>query len=106
MQEFETKNVGSIIALSVEADLPDPTSLFDGEAALQMAREWVDLQLSLIRVASTQPGSFIAIKFTAFYPPHILKAWSLILSRQNPSYNDKIAIVIHSVFAAHHLMKP
>lgn len=77
MKDLSAKGVGSIVALSVEADLDAESSTAVIE--LERAREMTSSQLPLIEIASKQPGSFIAIKLTAFYPPYLLKLWSSTL---------------------------
>ena len=80
MKKISNRNVGSILALSMEADLDeDDLDDLDDESTLQKTKEMVDSQLDLAQVASTQPDSFIAIKLTAFYPPKIL--WLMVDSQ-------------------------
>ena len=94
MKKISNRNVGSILALSMEADLDeddlDDLDDLDDESTLQKTKEMVDSQLDLAQVASTQPDSFIAIKLTAFYPPKILKNWShrLNLAEEVLVFND------------------
>ncbi|KAJ3333724.1 hypothetical protein HDU91_002858, partial [Kappamyces sp. JEL0680] len=79
MKRFASCNVGSIVALSVEADLNAASA--SRHEALAAASDLLQSQKNLVRVAASSPGSFIAVKFTAFYPPHLLQEWSLVLEK-------------------------
>lgn len=75
------------MALSIEADLDQDVP--DSDIAIQRAKDLTDAQIDLIHVASTQPGSFIAIKLTAFYPPSVLKNWTVVLNRLETSIQNR-----------------
>jgi hypothetical protein len=104
MKKISNTNVGSILVLSIEADLDEDD--LDDESTLQKTKEMVDSQLDLAQVASTQPDSFIAIKLTAFYPPKILKNWSHSLNALNLAEEVLVCKYLEHGIPLYQFLKP
>lgn len=91
MQKFKNGNVGSIVDLSIEADmetgkeggagpsLSDLTS--HSEKVTNLLKESVD-------IASMEPESFIAVKVTAVAPPFLLKKLTDMFTTLQKSFNS------------------
>ncbi|KAJ1568722.1 hypothetical protein HK096_005532, partial [Nowakowskiella sp. JEL0078] len=86
MAKLQSRNVGSILDLAMEADI-DTASLLGDESRRQAVKIRILMQES-IDIAATQPHSFIAMKATAFVPPVILQRWTNTLRRIESMFKE------------------
>ncbi|RKO98642.1 hypothetical protein CXG81DRAFT_6783, partial [Caulochytrium protostelioides] len=83
MARLQKSGIGSILDLSIEADMDedaDATGL-QGAEALAYAERLAGMFRDSMDIASAQPGSFIALKITSLVPPMVLLRWSNTLRR-------------------------
>ncbi|KAJ3195795.1 hypothetical protein HK101_011050 [Irineochytrium annulatum] len=85
MSSFQSRGIGSILDLAMEADLGDKSSMTPLQAR-QQAKHIAKLMTESIDIASEQPDSFIAAKVTAFWPPDLLLKWSVNLAALKAAY--------------------
>jgi len=71
MERFKRHGIGSILDLSIEADMDSNPSMSLRES-LEACRNVSEMMKESIDIASLQPNSFIAIKITALIPPPLL----------------------------------
>ncbi|RUP50684.1 hypothetical protein BC936DRAFT_138132 [Jimgerdemannia flammicorona] len=81
MEKLKTSGIGSILDLSIEADLEisaaDPATT--RARYNQQADRVLDLTKTCLETARSQPNSFAAIKITAFAPPSFLQDMTIVL---------------------------
>ncbi|RUS19028.1 FAD-linked oxidoreductase-like protein [Endogone sp. FLAS-F59071] len=94
MQTLHASGIGSILDLSIEADLDDDRPAdTDSSAALTRARhnEHADRALALTKqcldTARIQPGSFAAVKVTALGPPSLLRDLTVLLQSLHDAFH-------------------
>jgi proline dehydrogenase len=91
MQRFKNNNIGSILDLSIEADMKtDEISGIESslEDLIVQSDNVIKLILESINTASIEPNSFIAMKMTAVIPPFLLKKLTDIFSTLQKSFNN------------------
>ena len=75
MTQLKKHSIGSILDLSVEADIGQDGSL-SNDAADNVTRSMINC----IEIASSQPNSFVAVKLTGLSNPSILQNWTSALN--------------------------
>lgn len=80
MNKLEASGIGSILDLSIEADLEDSVNPTAARAKWnQQADRVLELTKTCLETARSQPNSFAAIKITAFAPPSLLQDMTTVL---------------------------
>ncbi|KAI9354568.1 FAD-linked oxidoreductase-like protein [Zopfochytrium polystomum] len=88
MRRLESRNIGSILDLAMEADIDSQEGQSLTPKAVQdQSAKVADLMLDAIQIASKSRGAFIALKVTAFFPPVLLLEWSNALYRVRDAFN-------------------
>src|ERR1051325_8625623 len=81
MSQLNKHGIGSILDLSVEADIDE-----NGNGSLS-ADDVVVLMVKCIENAASQPNSFVAVKLTGLSNPTVLQNWTLALKFFSKSFD-------------------
>ncbi|CAG8531339.1 21509_t:CDS:2, partial [Gigaspora rosea] len=87
MYKLKKHQIGTILGLSIEADLDKNGSLSDDEKNMKF-NQITDEYLKSIKTASKQSNNFIAVKFTGLSDPVIFKNLSLTLNSLNEIFDQ------------------
>jgi proline dehydrogenase len=74
MAAFQSRGIGSILDLAMEADIDSAT--LSGASAQAQAAKIAAMMKESVDIAAKSPDSFIAAKVTAFVPPAVLLRWT------------------------------
>ena len=73
MEKLKMSGVGSIVDLSIEADVESSGTEPTVDELIQYSSKVTELLKESIDIAAVEPDSFIAVKLTGIAPPHLLK---------------------------------
>jgi proline dehydrogenase len=95
MSKLKDQGIGVILALSVESDIGDVDGTDTSQLSMKMNQQadyFMNTTKQCVLAASTQPGSFIALKISALTSPLLLQKVTGVLSDLYESFNKHASI--------------